>query len=418
MNDFDLQIRSMLEDAEVKPSRRVWKAVSSRIGAGSRPAAASWGWMGWAGACAAFAAIAVGVFIGLNHPGNRSGNGLNLSDAAGRYAAVMPAETSKPAEAAVAPETAEPAAVLERASASPVQATPSAVRHSVPSVKSDIEPEAVSYPVSEADPDSGLAAAEPESATAQSAGTASAVASGKTAAAPAESSVTDGDYLPIEWVDEEKGAARRPLQIYAEGALLANESDIRMGRSWSYMSSGQSIARTGITELGDSSYGIPFSAGLGVRFYVLPRLAVGLGFDYSFLTRDFNGRYVNLPQNIDVTGAVSHTMQYVGIPVSLSYDFVAKNMFRFYGYGSAKAEYCFSNNYRVNASQVYDYSTAVQGLQWSVGAGVGVEFRFNDWLGIYLDPGIRYYFNCNHPTNIRTDKPLMVNFDLGVRFSF
>lgn len=415
MNDFDLQIRSMLEDAEVKPSRRVWKAVSSRIGAGSRPAAASWGWMGWAGACAAFAAIAVGVFIGLNHPGNRSGNGLNLSDAAGRYAAVMPAETSKPAEAAVAPETAEPAVVPERKSSAP--AALSAVRHSVPSVTSDIDQEAASDAVPDADPGAGLAVAGSGSTTVKPAET-SGAGSGKTAATPAESSVTDGDYLPIEWEDEDRGAVRRPLQVYAEGALLANESDIRMGRSWSYMSSGLSIARTGITELGDSSYGIPFSAGLGVRFYVLPCLAVGLGFDYSFLTRDFNGRYVNLPQNIDVTGTVSHTMQYVGIPVSLSYDFVAKNMFRFYGYGSAEAEYCFSNNYRVNASQVYDYSTAVQGLQWSVGAGVGVEFRFIDWLGIYLDPGIRYYFNCNHPTNIRTDKPLMVNFDLGVRFSF
>lgn len=418
MNDFDLQVRSMLEDAEVKPSRRVWRAVSSRIGVGSRPAASSWGWMGWAGACAAFAALAVGVFIGLNHPGNRSGNGLNLSDAAGRYAAVLPAETSKPVETAEASETAESAVVPERASAAPIQVIPSAVKNSVPSVKSDIEPEGVSYPVSEADPGIGLAVAGSESAAVKPAETSGTAGSGKTASVPVKSSVTDGEYLPIEWEDEEKGAVRRPLQIYAEGALLANESDIRLARSWSYMSSGLSIARTGITELGDSSYGIPFSAGLGVRFYVLPRLAVGLGIDYSFLTRDFNGRYVNLPQNIDVTGTVSHTMQYVGIPLSLSYDFVARNMFRFYGYGSAKAEYCFSNNYRINASQVYDYSTAVQGLQWSVGAGVGVEFRFIDWLGIYLDPGIRYYFNCNHPTNIRTDKPLMVNFDLGVRFSF
>lgn len=396
MNDFDLQIRSMLEDAEVKPSRRVWKAVSSRIATGSKPSVASWGWMRWAGASAAFAALAVGVFLGLNRPGNVPDSASLLSDAAGRYAAALPVETTAP----VVPARPEAAPAVEPVVAPapvPVHRTSAAIP----------EP-----PVSVAPADEEPLAVLPGKHTGMS-------PEEKKEAGSAEPVVTDNkEYLPIEWEDSGSRAANKPLQLYAQGALLANESDINLSRSRAYMSSGADIVRTGVVELGDSSYGIPFSAGVGVRFYVLPRLAVGLGVNYSYLTRTFNGRYVNLQQNIDVKGSVSHAMQYVGIPVSLSYDFVAKRMFRFYGYGSAEAEYCLSNAYRINAPQTYDYSTAVQGLQWSVGAGVGVEFRFIDWLGIYLDPGIRYYFNCNHPTNIRTDKPLMVDFDLGVRFSF
>lgn len=382
MNDFDLQIRSMLEDAEVKPSRRVWKAVSSRIATGSKPAAAYWGWMRWAGACAAFAALAVGVFLGLNHTEIE------------RYAAVLPVETAAPVESVAGPAVAP----------APVPAPGLSIANPpAPAVPAGVEPlapvqEKTSEPAPEVMKEAALEVKEEPS--------------------PAETGAEEEEYLPIEWEEEKKSTVNRPLQLYAEGALLANESDINRSRARAYMSSGTEIVRTGVAELGDSSYGIPFSAGLGVRFYVLPRLAVGLGVNYSYLTRTFNGRYVNLPQNIDVTGSVSHAMQYVGIPVSLSYDFVAKRMFRFYGYGNAEAEYCFSNSYRINAPQTYDYSTAVQGLQWSVGAGVGVEFRFIDWLGIYLDPGIRYYFNCNHPTNIRTDKPLMIDFDLGIRFSF
>ena len=46
--DFDQQIRSMLADAEAKPSRRVWKAVSARLDAAAAPAAPAWGWMRWA----------------------------------------------------------------------------------------------------------------------------------------------------------------------------------------------------------------------------------------------------------------------------------------------------------------------------------------------------------------------------------
>ena len=63
-DEFDRQLRSMLADAEVKPSRRVWKGVSSRLDAASAPAVSPWGWMKWAGmSLAAAAAIAAGVFF-------------------------------------------------------------------------------------------------------------------------------------------------------------------------------------------------------------------------------------------------------------------------------------------------------------------------------------------------------------------
>ena len=55
---------------------------------------------------------------------------------------------------------------------------------------------------------------------------------------------------------------------------------------------------------------------------------------------------------------------------------------------------------------------------FSVGAGLGVEFRLGRTLGLYLDPGVNYYFPGNQPRSIRTDKPLMLNFDAGLRFNF
>ena len=62
-------------------------------------------------------------------------------------------------------------------------------------------------------------------------------------------------------------------------------------------------------------------------------------------------------------------------------------------------------------------SEPVRKLQFSVGAGVGVEFRLSGKLGLYLDPGVRYYFPNSQPKSIRTDKPFMFNFDAGLRFS-
>ena len=395
LDEFDLQVRSMMEDAEVKPSRRVWKAVSSRLDTdGSQ--ASPWMWMRWAGAgLAALAAVVLGVFLIPGH---------NIDD---------PILTKTNIQSAGLLAQAAPAGPSEPVADVPVDVLPGAPAGFVPGRVTVLQemPEETEGNVPSAEP---VPAVEPEPV-----GQVSAPVSEEPVTVSEGPAVPEEDgYLPIEWADEPETKAK-PVQVYAEGALLANDSDVRFGTGMAYRSSGVNVVRTGITELGESTYGIPFSAGLGVRFYVLPRFAVGTGLDYSLLARRFKGRYLSPEQKIDETGTVDHTMQYVGIPLNFSYDFVSKTRFKFYGYLGGEAEYAVSNKYRINGNTgSFDYSYAVKGLQWSVGAGLGVEFRFTDWLGAYIDPGFRYYFNCNQPTSVRTDKPLMFNFDLGLRFSF
>ena len=57
------------------------------------------------------------------------------------------------------------------------------------------------------------------------------------------------------------------------------------------------------------------------------------------------------------------------------------------------------------------------GLQFSTGVGVGVEFRFSPYVGIYFDPTLRYYFDCNQPRSLRTIQPLRMDFEAGLRFT-
>ena len=82
--DFDAQMRSILADAEVKPSHRVWKGVSARLDADAAPVVRPWGWMKWAGmSLAAAAAIAAGLFFtGTRHsiPTNYYNQALPAAD--------------------------------------------------------------------------------------------------------------------------------------------------------------------------------------------------------------------------------------------------------------------------------------------------------------------------------------------------
>ena len=51
----------------------------------------------------------------------------------------------------------------------------------------------------------------------------------------------------------------------------------------------------------------------------------------------------------------------------------------------------------------------------SVNLGIGVEFLLGDYLGLYIDPSLRYYFDNGQPKSIRTDQPLMLGFEMGLR---
>ena len=71
---------------------------------------------------------------------------------------------------------------------------------------------------------------------------------------------------------------------------------------------------------------MPFTLGLGVRIYLLPRFSLATGLDYSLLTRSFTGCYE------DLSGSVSHTLQYLGIPLNLYYDILSSDKIKFYVY--------------------------------------------------------------------------------------
>ena len=63
------------------------------------------------------------------------------------------------------------------------------------------------------------------------------------------------------------------------------------------------------------------------------------------------------------------------------------------------------------------FKGGTSGVQLSVLGGLGIEYGLNDFMGIYLDPNVRYYFDMNQPKSIRTQQPLNIGFELGLRFN-
>ena len=169
----------------------------------------------------------------------------------------------------------------------------------------------------------------------------------------------------------------------------------------------------GITETSKSSFGIPVVVGLGVRMHLTDVLSIGTGLDYSMLTRTFEGKYT---EGMTTTpGDFNHTLQYIGIPVDFFVKLVEKKDITLYSTVGTEAEYAVSNKYHLLGTDTV-VGDKVNGLQWSIGGGFGLEFNPGKRVGIFAEPAVKYYFNCDQPKSIRTDKPFQMILRVGVRF--
>lgn len=383
--DFDLQLRSMMEDAQEPAPAGAWRAISSRLDAiaGAPVAAVPRVWY-WAGAAlAAAAAIVLGVFF--------IGTSDNTPDPA------MLADNTPAVIAEEAPVIVEDAVI---AAEEPVIAGPTGNPAKAPVIAEEAPVIAAEEPViagSTGNPAKApvIAAEEP-------------VIAGPTGN-PAAAEPAADPFAQMAY--EDSRAARRPVNVsvlLTGGASGNNASNAPMALA----APGQYF-QTGITETSQSSYGIPVIIGIGARLALTESISIGAGLDYSLLTRSFEGRYTDGVNT--QTGDFNHTLQYLGIPVDLFVSLVQRKDIRFYSNVGAEIEKGISNKYRLLGTDTI-VGDKVQGVQWSVGGGLGIEFSLGSRVALFAEPTFKYYFNCDQPKSIRTEKPFQMVLRAGLRF--
>lgn len=371
LEDIDLLFKEGLEDAEIKAPRAVWRNVSSRL---DGPAVTRRPVFAWGMAALAFAALATFIYIDNSHD-------TTIPSSSARDYCEIVVESSGDDFLAYAQE--------------------SALSSSVKSLHSDSR-----RPVSKVD------VSMTDDAASQSDAVLPVVdrSSGESSA-PVDEAWVDVFDDPYTWLAEEASVTQHNASrwsIDAHGLATGNDSHSDYVRP-SY-SSGYSAAE-GVSEESVSAYGVPVSFGLGVRYYLTDALSVDAGLEWSYLTRTFKGSYKT------ASGDFTHIIQYVGVPVSLSYDLIRARTLKLYVSAGAGAHKAVSSKYYLYSESTSPlYSETVDPLMVSVTGGFGVEFKLTDFLGLYLDPMVSYWIPSGQPRSIRTDKPLSLNFEAGLRF--
>ena len=171
--------------------------------------------------------------------------------------------------------------------------------------------------------------------------------------------------------------------------------------------------RDTVIERKSGSYSVPVSLGVGAKIRLSDKFDIGIGVNYTVMSRklagEFNGNYYSEIRNIQ---------QYIGIPVNIYYNVIKSDRVSVYIQAGGTVERGIGDLYKMNSANgsVLTHNETIKGVQLSVGAGIGIEYWFNDFTGIFFDPTIRYYFDNYQAKSIRTDQPLQTGFELGVRF--
>ena len=160
---------------------------------------------------------------------------------------------------------------------------------------------------------------------------------------------------------------------------------------------------------------LPMTIALQVNKMLNSRLSVGTGLQYTQL---YSETHIG---NTYAWDEKQQRLHYLGIPLRLSWYPVRSNRWSIYGTAQTMLELPLHGKQQ-KASFVDGLQVKVEDLklspsvQWSVGVGVGLEYRLTPVIGIYAEPSMQYFFKTGDGLDTwRTAHSTTFSVPLGVR---
>lgn len=149
----------------------------------------------------------------------------------------------------------------------------------------------------------------------------------------------------------------------------------------------------------------PISFGLSVRKNLRKGFSLESGLTYTLLSSD-----VELADNNLHT--TEQKLHYIGIPLRANWNFVDKKLVTLYVSGGGMIEKCVYGKFGSEKENV-------KPLQFSVAGAVGAQLNVTKRFGVYIEPGVAYYFDDGSDVQtIRKENPFNFNIQAGVRLAY
>lgn len=158
-------------------------------------------------------------------------------------------------------------------------------------------------------------------------------------------------------------------------------------------------------DITDVKHHQPITVGVSVRKDLKNNFSVETGVMYTLLSSD-----VKIAGN--EMKELEQKLHYIGVPLKANWEFLNSRRFGMYVSGGGAIEKCV---YGKTGSQ----KNTVDELQFSLMGAVGAEYKANDKVGLYVEPGVAYYFDDgSNVETIRKDKQFNINLQAGIRFTY
>jgi hypothetical protein len=174
-----------------------------------------------------------------------------------------------------------------------------------------------------------------------------------------------------------------------------------------------------LSDFEEITHFLPLSFGVNFRKQISDYLFIESGLTYTYLYSKFKNKFPKHDAKLE--------LHYLGIPVNLVVPIYRNKYFKWNVYTSVggMVEKGLMSHYRQNeygSESGIAISTMsnekIDGLQWSVHAVLGIDYKIVKNYSIYFEPEISYYLHNNQPVSARTEHPLIIGINAGVRYAW
>lgn len=160
----------------------------------------------------------------------------------------------------------------------------------------------------------------------------------------------------------------------------------------------------------------PVSVGVSLDIPLVPRLRLSTGLMYTYVRSSASA-------STGVNYNYEQEVHYLGIPVSVAYDFFVSRPVDLYVTGGTAVEWAVASKGRSEVRSITGdllseerKSLGTQGVMVSFNVGLGVGVRLSPRVGLYAEPGVTGYLpNDSHPITFRTTSPVQFSLRAGIR---
>lgn len=157
----------------------------------------------------------------------------------------------------------------------------------------------------------------------------------------------------------------------------------------------------------------PLSVGVALEKPLTYRVSLESGLVYTYLKSIYRN-----PGSVDKNGTLQ--LHYIGIPLNVRVKAVKQSSWNLYATAGTMVEKGLRSFYNqavdnMSVKSNTNVKSNIDGVQWSVSGGVGFDYKLSKDLSLFVEPKLVYYLENNQPMSARTEQPLNLGVNGGLR---